>query len=401
MKINMKNSMLVLAILVLAVTFIFARNAHKMDEAIVQGYYQQMIPEASSFEPITDKVAKAINADGKLISYLGVEENVGYGGPMLVGSIIDQDGAIKDVVILEHKETPTYISKITKAGYFRQYSNKTVKDPLVLDHDIDRVSGATLSSRAIANSVNSVAHLVATQELNITPEKAPQEWQVGIKEIAVALIFVVSIFFARIKSLAKYRFHLLLASIAIMGFWLNRPLSMAHISSLFQGYFPAFSTNLIWYIVLIGAIVPALATGKNLYCHWVCPFCGLQEAAHLLSKTSLPIGKYRKLIVKMKDVILFVVLFLSFLLLNPSVSSFEPFGTLFGFNGSKYSWYLLFSILVASFFYRRFWCVAFCPVGTFLDKVAAAGRQIRNLVKSHPKESNFKNVKTVVLDDGE
>jgi len=163
---------------------------------------------------------------------------------------------------------------------------------------------------------------------------------------------------------------------------------MAQISALFLGYLPSPGDNLIWYIVLIGVIGPILFTGKNIYCNYVCPFCGLQEITHKISRINLPMGKYLKWFRLVKEILLFIVLFLAFISLNPSVSSFEPFGTMFGLNGSSYQWYLLFIILLASFFYRRFWCFAFCPVGTFLDKVAGLTHKIKSIFSRTSSISN-------------
>jgi len=393
----MKRLIQWLAILTLIIVLVYSKNAHKMDSEVVQNYYRQMIPTAAKYEPISDKTAKAVGQDGSLIAYLGVSSNNGYGGPILVGTIISPDGSVKDVLILEHKETPSYIDKITQAGYFRQYAKKQAADALVLDYDIDRVSGATLSTRAIAKSVQDVAHFVAVRELNATPDKARIDWKIGARDIVVTLLFVPAFLMYQVKALARFRIIILGLSVIILGFWLNRSLSMASIGALFIGYFPNPHENLIWYIVILGALVPALATGKNLYCTYVCPFCGLQELAHTVSRVNLPMGKHFKWIRMVKKVLLFVVLFLSFLFLNPSLFSYEPFGTIFGLNGSSYQWYLLFVILIASFFYRRFWCAAFCPVGTFLDKVAAVGRRIREIIRL----SSPKRVRTVVVRNGE
>lgn len=352
-----------------------------MDANLVESYYRQMTPQAVSFEPINDCLAKASGANGTALAYLGISSNIGYGGPMLVGTVISPEGGIQDVVILEHKETPSYLYRIAQVGYFRQFTKKQIDDALVLDYDIDRVSGATLSTRAITKSVQDVAHLVAAKEFKVTPEKPKHGVQIGFKEIAVAVLFALSVFMPRFKGLAKLRLLLLGFSMIILGFWLNRPLSMGHIGAFFLGYFPNPSENLIWYIVITGALLPALFTGKNLYCTFLCPFCCLQEAAHFISKLNLPIGKYIKWLHLGKDILLLIVLFFAFLYLNPSIASYEPFGTIFGLSGSSYSWYLLFVVLIASFFYRRFWCVAFCPVGTFLDKVAGIGRNVRRKVR--------------------
>lgn len=378
----MKKILPIVAVIVLVATIVYAQITNKMETDIVQGYYREMSPQAVSFESINDRVAKAIGADGTVMEYLGISSNTGYGGPMLVGSVISTDGVVKNVIILEHKETPSYIYKITQAGFFRQFAKAKAGDALALDYDIDSVSGATLSTRAITKSVQEVAHIVATEELKITPKKADLNVQIGLKEIAVAALFILSVFMSRFKGLARYRLALLGLSVLILGFWLNRSLAIAHVGALFLGYFPDPSANLIWYIVLAGALLPALFTGKNLYCTYICPFCGLQEGAHLISRVSLPIVKYMKWVRRMKDLLLFIVLFISFLCLNPSIASYEPFGTIFGLNGSSYSWYLLFVILITGFFYRRFWCIAFCPVGTFLDKAAGIGRGIKRKIQS-------------------
>ncbi|RNC29211.1 MAG: Electron transport complex subunit RsxG [Candidatus Dichloromethanomonas elyunquensis] len=376
----MKKFIPLIAVVILFSTAGYGHYANKMDKDVVQGYYRQMLPQTDHFDPIDDRTAKAIGADGNLIAYLGVCSNVGYGGPMMVGTILEPTGAIKGVMILQHKETLSYINKITQAGYFRQYIKKRADDPLVLNYDLDRISGATLSSRAIAKSVQDVAHTVSVKEMKVTPKKAGIPWNIGLKEIAVALLFILSVFIPRFKQLTKYRMVFLALSIIILGFWLNRSLSMGHVSAMFLGYFPSPSENPIWYIVLAGALGPALFTGKNLYCTYVCPFCGLQEATHMISKVNIPIGKYLKWLWLVRETLLFLVLFWAFLFVNPSFSSYEPFGTIFGLNGSSYQWYLLFVILLTSFFFRRFWCTAFCPVGTFLDKVAFLGRKIRGII---------------------
>ncbi|SDU63774.1 FMN-binding protein [Desulfobacula phenolica] len=380
----MKRFLPFLTLGLLLTAFVYGRIANQMDPCLVHEYYQKMNKEAVRYEPINDHTAKAIGEDGTLIAYLGLSSKIGYGGPLIVGTVISVDGTIKDILILDHKETASYITKITQAGFFRQFAKKQASDALTLNCDIDGVSGATLSTRAIASSVQNVAHTVILKEFNRPPQKSKIKLHIGLKEILVTLLFVLSLFLPGYKRFSKYRFAFLVLSMAILGFWLNRSLSMGNVGALFLGYFPSPCENFIWYIVLAGAIGTALFTGKNRYCSHVCPFCGVQEITHKISGINISLGKKAKWIRKIKDVILFAVFFLAFLSMNPSVSSFEPFGTIFGLNGSSYQWYLLFIILVASFFVRRFWCVAFCPVGTFLNKVASVSRKISGKIKQLP-----------------
>lgn len=118
---NMRKYITLIAVVILVVTAVFAKHADKMDANLVEGYYRELVSDAAGFESINDRTAKAIGQDGSVSAYLGIDSNIGYGGPLLVGTVLSPDGKFKDIVILEHKETPSYINKITKAGFFRQF----------------------------------------------------------------------------------------------------------------------------------------------------------------------------------------------------------------------------------------------------------------------------------------
>ena len=159
-----------------------------------------------------------------------------------------------------------------------------------------------------------------------------------------------------------------------LGFWLNRSFSLAYVLAACMGFFPSLAQNPGWYVVIAGALLPPLILGKNIYCTFVCPFCGLQELTHKISRVNLSTGPLLKILRPLRFVFLFVALFIGFLFLNPSCGSYEPFGTVFGLNGEDFNWYLLFVALVASFFFHRFWCHVFCPAGALLDFAASKRR---------------------------
>lgn len=388
-----KNIPLLLAVIVLIGAAFYGKTVNQMDAEVVQNYYKQVIPNAK-FELISDRTARVYGQDGQMSGYIGVGSDVGYGGPVMVATVIDLTGKIKSVTIVDHSETLSYLEKINDKDYYKQYKAKTVSDSLLPMYDIQCISGATLSSRAIGNSVRETAHAIAETEFGIKPQRAQLKWQVGIPEAAVALLFIAGFVLSAKQKFVKYRLSVLFCSVVILGFWLNRTLSVAQISALFLGYFPAPETNLIWYLVLFGAIILALSTGKNIFCSYLCPFCGLQEFTHLLSKTNMPLGKYRKWIRRGRDIILFTVIFIAFITLNPSKASFEPFGTVFGLNGSKFGWNLAFVVLVISFVFKRFWCAGFCPAGAFLDHLARIGRDCRNAFGLGSKKSKGISRKT-------
>lgn len=369
-----------IALGILLGTLVYAQNMHVQDQQVMAGYYQSLVPEATSFTALNDSIATAHGSSDATLAHVGIGSYVGYGGPLLVGVIVYPDASLGKPVILAHKETPSYLNKISQQGFYRQFESRNANDALTPGFDIDAISGATLSSQAIALSVNAVAHTIATEILQLTPQKASLAWQAGLPELAAAAVFALSLLASQVKKLARFRSVLLGGSVVILGFWLNRSFSVATVLAACLGFFPSVAQNLLWYIVFVGALLPALALGKNLYCLYVCPFCGMQELAHGISRVNLPVESLMKKVRPLRNVFLFAALFIGFLSLNPSCASYEPFGTLFGLNGATSTWNMLFLMLVASFFFRRFWCHLFCPAGAFLDFLAASRRSFGNML---------------------
>jgi hypothetical protein len=73
---------------------------------------------------------------------------------------IDAQGAVKDVEILEYRET--FGDQVRNAAWRAQFTGKTHGAPLKLGDDIKNISGATLSSRHITDGVK---RLLATHAL--------------------------------------------------------------------------------------------------------------------------------------------------------------------------------------------------------------------------------------------
>ena len=120
-----------------------------------------MMPEADSFKEKSIEGIEYIEAlKGKDLVGYGVKAvGQGYAGDItsLVG--IDTNGAIKGVEILEHQETPGTGSKITeiKPGekepwFLKQFKGK-IANELEVNKNIDAVTGATMSSRAVTDSI--------------------------------------------------------------------------------------------------------------------------------------------------------------------------------------------------------------------------------------------------------
>ena len=72
------------------------------------------------------------------------------GGHIEMQVMLDADGNIKDIEILGHNETPDYVAMIIESEFLEQFKGKDAGDALIVGEDIDAVTGATVSSKAVA-----------------------------------------------------------------------------------------------------------------------------------------------------------------------------------------------------------------------------------------------------------
>ena len=123
----------------------------------------EVLPEAESFAEIdVDTVAEAYRAEdknGNLVGYCFKAEPSGFGGSisMMVG--IDNNLRVTGVKITNMSETPGLGAKAGDKSWIEQFSGKSdsvtvVKTGNAKDNEINAISGATITSKAVAEGVN-------------------------------------------------------------------------------------------------------------------------------------------------------------------------------------------------------------------------------------------------------
>lgn len=105
-------------------------------------------------EQKTTLIYQGEDEQGKIIGYAFVGEGNGYGGvvKVLVG-VGESSNEILAIKVLEHTETPGLGSKVEDASFRNQFVGKTASDAFRLGQDLDSISGATVSSQAVAEAV--------------------------------------------------------------------------------------------------------------------------------------------------------------------------------------------------------------------------------------------------------
>jgi Na+-translocating ferredoxin:NAD+ oxidoreductase RnfG subunit len=93
-----------------------------------------------------------------------VETQPGKWGPVEVMVILSISGAVKNAIVLSHNDTKA--RPICRKAFLNQFRGKSIADPLAIDSDIYAVTGATVSSNAVAFAVKKVIVLYDELFLN-------------------------------------------------------------------------------------------------------------------------------------------------------------------------------------------------------------------------------------------
>ncbi len=375
----------VFAYLSLLAAFIVGQVASQTDyEALLQG----QMPDAKLSRSQANKqlpVVYRFESAGELSPDVVVmADGVGYGGPLVVGvraRRTEDGGRLNEILVLSHKETPSFLDRINKSRFFRQFAGKSVIDNFIVGDDIDAVSGATVSSEGFTAAIREAVHLGAVQHLKLKPSWQEPGWNLGTDEFLLVLLFALAFIGAyRRDKLAKYvRYAVMVGALVFVGFYANASLNLGNLAGIVMGYIPLPRQHPMWWIMMIGALGSVIVLGRNIYCHQICPFKVIQDLLQKVSGIKLRIKpaiqrKARTLIFSLS----WAALILIFLSAHPALGSYEPFAMMFSLEGLGIQWYILPAALLGSFFVPSFWCRLFCPVGLFLNEGVRARRSIRN-----------------------
>lgn len=122
-----------------------------------------VLPGAEAFEERDGHYA-GTDGSGETVGYVFETEGKGYGGTVKVMTGISAEGSITGIVILSHSETPGLGANAEKESFREQYKQpvgnlaggiSVVKFQAPKEGEIQAMTGATITSTAVTNAVNS------------------------------------------------------------------------------------------------------------------------------------------------------------------------------------------------------------------------------------------------------
>ena len=319
----------------------------------------------------------------ELIGYLTVGSGHGYGGDLNLVVALSPEGSVIGLSVVEHKETTAFFARVLRLGVLEDLKGKNFSDPFVLNQDVDSVTGATLSTKALADAARKACRKIASRNLGypVPLEPSPAiRW--GVSETVLLGLFMFGIVgrFRRFKFKRTARWISMLTGLFILGFVFNKPFTLGLVNKALLGFWPHWQLHLYSYMLLAGILLITLVDNKNPYCEWFCPFGSAQECVAVIGggKKRLPKRIHASLRWFQRALALGAIAVALFFR-NPSISSYEVFGAFFHLIGTNFHFILLGIVLVAALFIRRPWCSYLCPLRPVTDFIRLGRNWFRDI----------------------
>ena len=340
----------------------------------------KFFPEAQHLEYLADDEAMVLASDrrklGRLLhSQPSTRHIIGYASwlPIVIG--IDNDNRIAGLFLQKNSETPGFVKRLEKEGFFASWNGVIASEALSLP--VDAVSRATMTSRATIDSFRlRLAKFLELEEIRN---------RLDYKELAtevLAWLFLTAAFagcfFA--AKLSRFRKLYLGAAILIPGFLLGRFFSFELLNAWLINGIPYRSQLYLVTVVFLAVVIP-LVSGRSWYCTWFCPYGAAQELIGLTCTKKLsPSGRFAWLLRYLRPSFLALIVLALLAGVSVNLSNVEPFSAFLLDSATTPVLALALMFLLLSIVIRRPWCTYLCPSGQFVEllRVGLSDQKTKN-----------------------
>jgi NosR/NirI family nitrous oxide reductase transcriptional regulator len=363
-----------------------AAGSLRFPEPVTLEEARALEPEAAELADVDGKPAlEVLNDRGERLGLLlrsspHTDAVVGYKGPTELLLLLTPDGkTLRRVALRKSYDTRRYVGYVTGDRHFsRLFDNRSMAELAELDfkeEKIEGVAGATETSWAVAESLK-------TRAVVWLEESAPRpplpgwllsmrwRWQDSGHSILILSAFLMA--FTRLRGIPwmRHAHHLLL--VVYGGFWAGEMISQGLLTGWAGGGSPWRSAPGFVLLTAVALLGPVF-TGKQLYCHHICPHGAFQQLlARRLPWQWSPGKRTDRLLGRLPFALLALALFSAMLGWRLDVNQLEPFDAYLFRIAAPGVIALAVGGLIWSLFTPLAYCRYGCPTGA-LFKILRSG----------------------------
>jgi NosR/NirI family transcriptional regulator, nitrous oxide reductase regulator len=316
---------------------------------------------------------------------------IGFQGPSELLFVTANDGTLVLAEIRRSFDNEPYVDYVrTDRRFWKAFVGKPIDSLAQFDpvaSGVEGVSGATMTSQAIADTVVAAAKKLA-HERKLASQPKPNWLARIVKSVHVSVTeaATITLLFALAACLRLHLFRTkwsrtawLLATIAVIGLWAGNLISLSLLAGWASGGVGWRIAPGLAILVFVSLLWPA-ATKNNVYCSHVCPHGALQQLIRPSRKSSrhwkLPGQFQRRLVYAPATILAFAF---AGVLIWPTVdlASWEPFHAYLYPIASTATLVLAALSVGVSAVVPMAYCRFGCPTGSLLDylrRSSASGR---------------------------
>ncbi|MBD3676334.1 MAG: FMN-binding protein [Planctomycetaceae bacterium] len=212
------------------------------------------------------------------------DQVIGYQGPTDVLLGFDAENQFVGFRLRESYDNDPYVDYVREDDYFRNSLNGNTPLELsqldLIEDQIEGVSGATMTSQGVAETLISTAKTMTQSEAKlVTADNEPSTaWSPAPRDYGTLGVLLVGLIlaFTKLRGFRFVRIGYQITLILYLGFLNGDMVSQAFLAGAAQHGLPWRSAFGLSILTLAALIVP-LTTRRQVYCHQICPHGALQQ----------------------------------------------------------------------------------------------------------------------------
>lgn len=341
-----------------------------------------LLPSAASLRP--DDSARdglfVLDRAGRELGYIvrtqpACRDILGYAGTTDALVVLDRDWKILGLMIHSSEDTASYVKDITvDRRFLKKWNGLTWDAAAELDlkaAGIEGVSGATMTSMAVAQSVKARLKLSRDEIAAATPLRFAWRDYAMLIVLATAAVMTFGQPSIRRRWKRPYQFALIVYVGLIAGDLLAQKLLVGWSRSGIP-----WTTAPGLFLLAAAALIIPFTTGKPFYCHQICPHGAAQELLSHYRPSRFQFTLSAPVIRGLENLpfaLLILTLTVALSALPFDLAGLEPFAA-YIFRSAGLATITIAAVgLVASFFVPQAYCRFGCPTGALLNFVRTRG----------------------------